>query len=228
MTSAVALESIERTTLNELAYERLKRALLSGRIERGMTLTLRQLARELGTSVMPVRDAVTRLSAEQALMVIPNRGICIPPLSEKEAADLWRLRINLEGEASAQAARKANKTDRALITKLCTQVRQAVEAGDLHRLLEHNSDFQFSIYQAAGSPISLRIIEMLRMKALPHCTAALRYMLAQKPPYLENTLDYHDGLAAAIAAGDPKGARYFKRIDLKELHELVKEIGIEP
>jgi DNA-binding GntR family transcriptional regulator len=227
MTNAVVLESIERTTLNELAYDRLKRALLSGRIERGVTLTLRQLARELGTSMMPVRDAVTRLSAEQALTVIPNRGICIPPLSEEEAEDLWRLRINLEGEASAQAARGASKADHALITRLCGQVRRAAEAGDLHALLERNSDFQFSIYQAAGSPISLRIIETLRMKALPHCTAALRYMLTEKPTYFENTFGYHDGLVAAIIDGDARAARRFKQIDLKELRDLVKETGIE-
>ena len=156
MTRAVALAAIERTTLNDLAYDRLKRAILSGRIERGMTLTLRQLAADLGTSMMPVREAVTRLSAEQALLVIPNRGICIPPLGAVQAADLWSLRINLEGEAAAQAARRASADERAAIGRLCGELNEAVLRGDLHAMLECNSDYQFAIYQAARCPISLR------------------------------------------------------------------------
>ena len=64
---ALTLPRIARVTLNEKAYEGLKQALLAGRLEPGSTLTLRQLADQLGTSVMPVREAITRLSAEQAL-----------------------------------------------------------------------------------------------------------------------------------------------------------------
>lgn len=225
MNSAVPLDAIERTTLNELAYDRLKRALLSGRIEEGMILTLRQLAGDLGTSVMPVREAVTRLSAEQALMVIPNRGICIPPLGAAEAEDLWSLRINLEGEAAAQAARRASGAEHRSIIELCEAVNEALAAGDLHALLERNSEYQFAIYQAANNPISLRIIEMLRMRSLPHCTAALRRMLEEKPPYYEKNFDYHSAIAEAIAAGDARTARRVKRTDLKELRALVNAEG---
>jgi DNA-binding GntR family transcriptional regulator len=140
MTRAVALAAIERTTLNDLAYDRLKRAILSGHIEQGMTLTLRQLAADLGTSMMPVREAVTRLSAEQALMVIPNRGICIPPLGAAEATDLWNLRINLEGEATAQAARRASPDECAAIGRLAKELNKTILKHDLHAMLECNSD----------------------------------------------------------------------------------------
>ncbi len=223
MASAVPLDAIERTTLNELAYDRLKHALLSGRIEQGMILTLRQLAADLGTSMMPVREAVTRLSAEQALMVIPNRGICIPPLSPAEAEDLWNLRINLEGEATAQAARRASDSERRTIKELCAALNEALAADDLHTLLERNNAYQFAIYQAAKNPISLRLIEMLRMRSLPHCTAALRRMLEERPPYFEITRDYHVAIAAAIVAGKTREARRVKRIDLKALRALVNE-----
>tara|TARA_R110002096_G_scaffold8239_4_gene34560 strand:+ start:1954 stop:2640 length:687 start_codon:yes stop_codon:yes gene_type:complete len=225
MKSALPLDAIERTTLNELAYDRLKRAILAGRIEQGMTMTLRQLAAELGTSMMPVREAVTRLSAEQALQVIPNRGIRIPALSAAEEDDLWRLRINLEGEATAQAARHASAAERAQITTLCTALNEALVAGELHDLLECNSAYQFAIYQAAHSPLSLHIIEMLRMRGVPLCTAALRRMLAEKPPYFEKTAAYHEAIAAAITTGDARTARRIKREDLKELRALVKAEG---
>ena len=71
--ASLALEPVARVTLNELAYARLKHALLSGRIEPGASLALRELAAQLGTSVMPVREAVTRLSAEGALAATISR-----------------------------------------------------------------------------------------------------------------------------------------------------------
>jgi len=228
MKSAVPLGAIERTTLNELAYEQLKRAILSGRIEQGMTMTLRQLAAELGTSMMPVREAVTRLSAEQALQVIPNRGIRIPALSAAEEDDLWSLRINLEGEATAQAARRASAAERAEIETLCRTLNDALAAGDLHTLLECNSAYQFAIYQAAHSPLSLRIIEMLRMRGVPLCTPALRRMLTEKPAYYERTAAHHEAIAEAIMSGDARTARRVKRTDLKELRALVKAEGARP
>lgn len=50
--------SIERLTLNDVAYEKLKRAIPSGCVEAHMTLVFRNLPSELGASMMPVREAV--------------------------------------------------------------------------------------------------------------------------------------------------------------------------
>ena len=78
------LGSIERKSLNQLTYERLKSALLSGGLDPTSIYTLRKLATELKVSVMPVREAVARLVAEQALEILPNRGIRIPTLSPRQ------------------------------------------------------------------------------------------------------------------------------------------------
>ena len=60
--SPPVMPEIERTTLKQAVYDELKQALLAGLIEPGMTLTLRQLATQFGTSMMPVREAVARFS----------------------------------------------------------------------------------------------------------------------------------------------------------------------
>ncbi|HJP36110.1 MAG TPA: GntR family transcriptional regulator [Gammaproteobacteria bacterium] len=221
---ALALPPIERVTLNELAYQRLKRALLSGRIEPGTTLTLRQLAAQLGTSMMPVRESITRLSAENALEVLPNRGIVVPYLESSDAEDIWSLRIQLEGDACARAARRAGAAQIEEIGALCRAVRVAAEAGDLYRVLECNSDFQFAVYQAAASPVLLQLIEVLRMKSVPHCTAALRVLIAERPDYYERSWEYHDRLVEAIADGDAPRARRAKRADLREFRDFVNAV----
>jgi DNA-binding GntR family transcriptional regulator len=70
----------------------------------------------------------------------------------------------------------------------------------------------------------LQLIEILRMKSVPHCTEAIRVMLRDRPPYFAHTWRYHDELVDAIEAGDPKRARRVKQTDLKELRDLVNAI----
>jgi DNA-binding GntR family transcriptional regulator len=221
---ALALPPIERVTLNGLAYTRLKRALLSGRIEPGTALTLRQLAKQLGTSMMPVREAITRLSAENALEVLPNRGIVVPHLDHADTEDIWSLRIQLEGDACARAARRARPEQIEQISLLCDAVRAAAKVGDLHGVLECNSDFQFAVYQAAGSPVLLQLIEVLRMKSVPHCTTAIRVLITERPTYYQRSWDYHDRVVAAITEGDAPGARRAKQADLREFRNFVNAV----
>jgi len=222
---ALALPPIAHQTLNELAYARLKHALLSGRIEPGTTLTLRQLAEQLGTSVMPVREAVTRLSAENALVVLPKRGIRVPQLNDEEAEDVWGLRLQLEGEACARAARQATPAELDRIGELCEDVRRAGETGDLHGVLEQNSDFQFAIYQAAHSTVLLQMIEILRMRSVPYCTAAVRVMLKERGDYYHQTWRNHDAVVAAIAAGDAQRARREKQADIRAFRAFVRDVA---
>lgn len=216
------LAPIERRTLNEIAYERLKKALLSGRFEPGRVLTLRGLAAALGTSVMPVRDAVGRLATEQAFEVLPNRGIRIPRLAPDETAEVWRLRALLEGEAAGLAARRITPAELEDVRGLRDRVRDAAEAGDLHGTLDANDSFQFAVYRAGKTHVLLRLIEVLRMQCLPQCTTALRRLLGERPPFLAETLGYHDALVDALARRDARGAAAVKRRDLERLRAWVE------
>ena len=227
--SPLALEPLARVTLNDLAYARLKHALLSGRLEPGSTMTLRELAAQLGTSMMPVREAITRLSAENALTVLPNRGIVVPALDADTAAELWRLRILLEGDACAEAARHATTEEIQRIRTLRDAVEAHGRAADLHGVLEANSAFQFAIYEAARGPIALRLIEGLRMKSVPHCTAAIRRMLRDRPAYFDESWANHDALVDALARRDSEMARAIKVRDLRALQTYVDAIrGARP
>jgi DNA-binding GntR family transcriptional regulator len=222
------LQPIERRTLNETAYERLRKALVSGRLEPGGVLTLRGLAGALGTSVMPVRDAVGRLVAEQALELLPNRGIRIPQLSPEQAEEVWRLRIDLEGEAAGLAATRADSTELAEIERLRDAVEDHARRGGLHPALEANDAFQFAVYRAAKTRVLIRLIETLRMQSVPHCTAALRRLLSERPPFLEETLRWHDRLVAALRRRDAARAKEAKRRDLESFRDWVERCAADP
>lgn len=214
-----------RQTLNEQAYARLRHAIISGRLEPGTTLTLRQLAEQLGTSLMPVREAISRLAAENAVVVLPQRGIRLPTMGEDEAEEIWALRIQLEGEACARAARFATPEEVASMRKLADWVREAAEAGDLHAVLERNSAFQFAVYGAAHSPTLLQLIEILRLRSVPFYTAAVRRLLRERPSYFAASWHYHDQVVDAIEARDAVRARRAKQGDLRGLRDYVRSLA---
>ena len=74
---------------------------MAGRFQPGQTVTLRGLARSLGTSPMPVREALRRLIAERALDLGPNRSARVPVVTSAKYAEICEVRIALEGLAAA-------------------------------------------------------------------------------------------------------------------------------
>src|SRR4051812_38316392 len=103
--SALAeLPQLDRRTLADTTYEALSDLLAAGRLAPGDRVSLRQSAAVLGVSVMPVREAVSRLVAEGALEVSPNRAIRVPTMSQAEFRALAETRMAGGGVAAAPGA----------------------------------------------------------------------------------------------------------------------------
>jgi DNA-binding GntR family transcriptional regulator len=90
-------------SLAERTYARLRYTLIVGQIAPGQRLTIRSLAQQLGTSMTPVRDALSRLTAADALHQIRQSGVIVPLLGPVELDELRRLRLVVEGLAFANA-----------------------------------------------------------------------------------------------------------------------------
>lgn len=164
----------KRSTLQNQVYRRIRHGLMSGLFPPGSNLTYRTLAATLGTSAMPVREAVNRLAAEQALEVRPNRSVLVPHMSRRQFLDVFELRCMLEGHAAATAASAAND-------KLIAQLRELSDAAKRSGVTDHaaatlnrNQEFHFAIYRAADKELVLRMIEMLWLQAGPLLHVSLR------------------------------------------------------
>jgi DNA-binding GntR family transcriptional regulator len=156
----------------------------------------------LGTSMMPVRDAMRRLVSERALEVRPTRKIAVPVLTVEQFHELRRIRMLLEGEAVALAAERITPRQlaacRALLRKL-----DSLDQESPRQFWELNHQLHFAIYQAADSPLLLSIIEMLWLQIGPLLTriAAARAVQDAADPHalLVDALERRDGVAARAA-----------------------------
>ena len=104
------VESLDRQTLGDRAYAQLSELLISGRMAPGEKLSLRQTAEVLGVSIMPVREAVSRLVADGALEVTPNRAVRVGVMTAAQFRDLTQARVAIEGHTAALAARNWRRT----------------------------------------------------------------------------------------------------------------------
>jgi len=213
------IEKIVRQTLAEQVYADLKALLQAGEVEPGQRFTLRGLAATIGTSAMPVREAINRLAAEQALEVLPNRAIRVPMMTRARFLELRTIRIHLEGLAVEHAATMQNDDDLARIEHDEQAFRHACLHADGRQAVRSNKNLHFNVYRAARMPTLLRMIESLWLQIGP----VLNYDLASSRERMEHSEAgrHHAAMVAAIRARDGAAARLALEADLTSASEFI-------
>lgn len=211
------LAPVDNSSLHQQAYTQLRQALMSGKFAPGDVLTLRGVAAALGTSVMPARDAVMRLTVERALES-DGRRVRVPAMTLERLQDVTRFRIALEGEAAMLAAERATLAEIAAMRAANAAVIRAQKSGRVAKFLVANEDFHFAVYRAAHNDVLQSMIETLWLQVGPY----LGYLTSSTPgnDVTQTDLGAHDRLIAAIAARDPVAAREALVADLSDSTDL--------
>jgi DNA-binding GntR family transcriptional regulator len=166
------LQRISHNTLQEQVYRNIRQSLIDGQFKPGEILTIRDLARQLGTSVMPVREALHKLTVERVFDVTPTRSVCVPVLSAEKFAEICEARMLLEGNMARLATQRATAEDIARIEAAGREFASARTTGDASQFLRRNREFHFAIYAAGNQATLMSLIEPLWVRCGP-CTLAL-------------------------------------------------------
>ncbi|MFC3124250.1 GntR family transcriptional regulator [Pseudoroseomonas globiformis] len=217
------LPQLQRRTLAEAAYAHLRELLVSGRVAPGEKLSLRDLSEALGVSVMPVREAVSRLIADHALEVAPNRAVRVPLLTRAQFQELAVTRGGIEGWAASLAATRRSAAQLNRIDAAEQAMRAARPDPDLGVAVALNRDFHFAIYAAAGLPTLLEVIGGLWLKAGPVINLDLRH--SNDRLSAGHALRCHAAALRAIRAGDADAARDAIAEDIASAAEFIIEKG---
>ena len=194
-------------TMSLRAYRTLRGSLLSGEFLPGAIVSMRPLAKDLGVSPMPVREALSRLCTEGALETLPNRGYRVPHISEGTFRELLQIRIRLETMAGEAAAVRANydQVERtAAIYKAMAGEEDRMDVTDHSSTLQYmrlHRQFHFSIYSAADMPELLSILERLWLRIGPILFVAGQSRASQfRASHAQILNAFRAGDASAIAA----------------------------
>lgn len=162
------LEPARRQTLSEQVFDTLSEMLLSGALRPRDRLSLRDLSERLEVSMMPVREAVSRLAASGALVVSPKRAVTVPLMTAAEFADLTMVRMLNEGQAARLSAERATAAEIAEIADLAERFEEVLDrAYGSAAAVAANKDLHFAVYRSARSPALMELITVLWLRAGP-------------------------------------------------------------
>jgi DNA-binding GntR family transcriptional regulator len=185
-----------KATMQTLIYQELRRSLMAGAFMPSAKVTLRSLSAQMGTSVMPVREAINRLIAERALEVIGDRQVIVPVMTAEKFAEIVHWRVQLESAAARAACRHVTAELIADLEAINAQMLVAVTHDKREVLLRLNHEFHFHIYNAARSTILQPMIESLWLQVGP-----FTFFSIPSPKTLWNA-KHHKDILKALKTGD--------------------------
>jgi DNA-binding GntR family transcriptional regulator len=218
----------ERRTLAQQTYSDLREWLISGLLTPGEKVSLRTVADRLEVSMMPVREAVSRLVADRALEVLPNRAVRVPVVSLPQFRELTTIRLVIEGFAAERAADLRDATELAAMQRFDAAFRRQCERArpDVAAAVRANRSLHFAVYQAARLPALLAIIEGLWLRIGPVLNLDLRGSPARLQ--LGGAEACHADLVKAIDKGDGEGARAALAADITRAASFIESRGVLP
>jgi DNA-binding GntR family transcriptional regulator len=215
--SQLGLLRIERETVQERVYAVLRNRLMCGGFEPGQKLKIAALAQALGTSAMPVREALNRLAAERAIESMPNRSVRVPALSRESLRDLMEARFAVEGLAVARVASNMTVETLASLRQLIVAQTETDAEHVSEGSAEQNRAFHFTIYRQSGSTVLLPIIESLWLQFGPYLRVASERFDGRDG----RGMNFHVEIVEALSRGDGKSARAALESDIGRAFDLV-------
>jgi DNA-binding GntR family transcriptional regulator len=229
-------------SIQEKAYLFVRKKIASGELQPGAILSEASIARELGNSRGPLREAIRQLTAEGFLRQNPNRSCVVTEFSRRDIAELYELREALEVYAVGQAAAHAPPPDeigafQSLVDEvtilredLLTSGERRLNAAQMRRFVQNDLNFHNLLVRAAANRRILKVFADTRV--LLHIFAMRRK--GHDAALLKEIHRYHSDIVSAVAAGDSATAmrllgehiRVSKEERLKEYDEREREIAM--
>ena len=184
-------------SLEESVYFKLEEEILSGELKAGDALTELSLSKRLGVSRTPIRAALHRLAEEGLVSFNANRSATVAGVSADDLVDIYKIRMRLEGLASAEAALKISEEDKKRLYDSVELAEFYIKKQDAERLKELDTEFHNIIYHASGNRALSKVLSELHRNI-----RAYRKMSLSVPERLTKSIEEHREILDAIARQD--------------------------
>lgn len=188
------LGNIEMTTVQQAAYERIRVAILTGRLKPGQRISEQELAEQLRVSRTPIREALRQLELEMLVVHVPRKGVEIAKPSREVVEQVYQMRIVLEGLAAKLTSQRIDDEGLAALERSLNGSRRGYESGDDDALVLNNADFHTLIARHSGNAQLFSMAQMLQAQV-----CVLRQIFLTIPHRPEEMVYEHGLIYDAIA-----------------------------
>ena len=200
----MALKSVPDQNVADRVTVELREAIFSGDLAPGERLVERKLAERLGTSHIPVREALTRLTQEGLVERLPHRGARVAALTSRDLEEISSLRTLLEQFAVVRVQDAWDPAKEAKLRKTVQQMVQAAEKGSNARVFELDRRFHEQLWEMADHRMLMTLNAQLRSRITGFLRAA---NAALEPEARVAHARTHDLIVPASAGGAPGAAQ---------------------
>jgi DNA-binding GntR family transcriptional regulator len=162
MTDNLKLEMSEYLPLRDVVFKTLREAILRGELQPGERLMEVQLAKKLGVSRTPIREAIRMLEQEGLAVTIPRRGAEVAKMTLKDMEDVLEIREALDELAVQIACTRITEEQLEELQQEKVQFEMCTQGTDVRLIAEADMKFHDVIYKATGNPKLVSILNNLR------------------------------------------------------------------
>jgi DNA-binding GntR family transcriptional regulator len=190
--------------LRQSVYDALIDLIVGGELPPGQHMVETDLARQLGVSRQPIREALHRMEAEGWVDLRPSQGAFVHVPTDKEVDELLDVRALLEAETARLAALAATPEHIARLREICREGQAAAEAGDFAGAVATNSVFHAEIAAAGGNIVLAELADIVGRRVQ-------WYYRLVAPARGHGSWTEHEDLIEAIESAEPDRAQRLAR-----------------
>ena len=200
--------------MEEQVFSQLEEEILCGLYKKGTSLTEMSLSYRLGVSRTPVRSALHRLAEEGLVEIIPNKGAVVVGVTVDDLIDTYRIRMRLEGLASAIATGRLTDDEKKKLKESVELFDYYMKKQDSEHLKELDTEFHGIIYRASRNRVLCKILTDLHRSIKTY-----RKMSFATPGRTEISVQEHREILEAILRGDGEEADRLTSLHVKRAME---------
>lgn len=184
-------------TLREQIASSLRDSIIRGELNQGQKLTEPDLAKKLGISRTPIREAFRQLESEGFLTVMPRRGAVVSRITRKEIDDFYELKSLLEGYAARIAAGKINEKGIQKLRKINEQLTEIAKNNDIEAFFLKNDEFHNIFISYCGNEKLEELLEHIVQRFMRFRLGAMSV-----PGRLVKSIGQHNEIIDALEKRD--------------------------
>lgn len=201
-----------QATIGARVYDTVRSAIVQLRFRPGNPLSEAEIARQLGVSRQPVREAFIKLAETGLVEIRPQRGTFVRLISKREVANARFIREAIEVAIVRKTAAEASAADIAALERLVGEQRAVAVGGDNVAFLRLDEKFHLAIACSADCEDAWRVLEGLKAQM-----DRVRYLSLPEATPLETIIEQHERIVRAIADHSPEAAELAMRQHLSEI-----------
>jgi DNA-binding GntR family transcriptional regulator len=199
----------------ETAYAVLREAIVTNALKPGTRLRADDLAKKLGVSKTPVREALRKLQAEDLITLQPGNALTVKSISAEQLIEIYYTREALEGMAARLAAENSGQIELAKLRAIQDEMKTPGVAGNVRKFRDLSGELQLAVFRAARNDTIYRLLKHLQEQIRQYGGTTLT-----QPGRAKEVIAYSKALVGAIEKRDGDAAERIARANRRRTLEL--------